>query len=54
MRASAPHRRNLSPQSAATDLRKQAEAIRAEPGDVRITGFDQRKINLTDPQERQF
>lgn len=33
-------------------LRKQAEIIRAELGDVRITGTDQRAINLTDPQER--
>lgn len=33
-------------------LQKQAEAIRAELGDVRMTGRDQRKINLIDPQER--
>ena len=33
-------------------LQKQAEAIRAELGDVRKTGTDQRKINLVDPQER--
>jgi len=33
-------------------LRKQAEVIRAELGDVRTTGTDQRKINLVDPQER--
>jgi arylsulfatase A-like enzyme len=33
-------------------LQKQAEAIRAELGDVRVTGSDQRKINLVDPQER--
>lgn len=33
-------------------LLKQADAIRAELGDVRTTGTDQRKINLVDPQER--
>lgn len=33
-------------------LQKRAEAIRAELGDVRVTGSDQRKINLVDPQER--
>ena len=33
-------------------LQMQAEAIRAELGDVRVTGSDQRKINLVDPQER--
>ena len=33
-------------------LQKQAETIRAELGDVRTTGTDQRKINLVDPQER--
>ena len=33
-------------------LQKQAETIRAELGDVRTTGSDQRKINLVDPQER--
>lgn len=33
-------------------LQKQAEAIRAELGDVRVTGTDQRKINLVAPQER--
>ena len=33
-------------------LQKQAEKIRAELGDVRTTGTDQRKINLIDPQER--
>jgi len=33
-------------------LQKQAEAVRAELGDVRVTGTDQRAINLTDPQER--
>lgn len=33
-------------------LLKQAETTRAELGDVRTTGSDQRKINLTDPQER--
>ncbi len=33
-------------------LRKHAEDIRTELGDVRTTGSDQRKINLVDPQER--
>lgn len=33
-------------------LRKQADAIRTELGDVRVTGSDQREINLIDPQER--
>lgn len=33
-------------------LQKQAEVIRAELGDVRTTGTDQRKISLKDPQER--
>jgi len=33
-------------------LQKQAETIRAELGDVRTTGTDQRKVNLVDPQER--
>lgn len=33
-------------------LKQQADAIRAELGDVRITGRDQRKINLIDPQVR--
>lgn len=33
-------------------LQAQAEAIRAELGDVRTIGTDQRKINLIDPQER--
>ncbi len=33
-------------------LLKQAEAIRAELGDVRVKGSDQRVINLKDPQER--
>ena len=33
-------------------LQKHAETIRAELGDVRTTGADQRKINLVDPQER--
>ena len=33
-------------------LLKQADVIRAELGDVRITGSDQRQINLVDPQER--
>ena len=33
-------------------LQKQAETIRAELGDVRTTGTDQREINLVDPQER--
>lgn len=33
-------------------LQKQAETIRAELGDVRTTGTDQRTINLVDPQER--
>ena len=33
-------------------LQKQAETIRAELGDVRVTGSDQRPINLVDPQER--
>lgn len=33
-------------------LQKQAETIRAELGDVRTTGTDQRKINLVDPQKR--
>ena len=35
-----------------TRLQKQAEAIRAELGDVRKTGTDQRTINLVAPQER--
>ena len=33
-------------------LKNQAEVIRAELGDVRVIGSDQRKINLVDPQER--
>ena len=33
-------------------LQRQADAIRDELGDVHITGRDQRKINLMDPQER--
>ncbi|MEM7390988.1 MAG: sulfatase/phosphatase domain-containing protein, partial [Verrucomicrobiota bacterium] len=33
-------------------LQKRAETIRAELGDVRIQGSDQRAINLIDPQER--
>lgn len=33
-------------------LQKQAETIRAELGDVRTTGTDQRTIHLVDPQER--
>lgn len=33
-------------------LLKQAESIRAELGDVRTIGSDQREINLADPQER--
>jgi len=33
-------------------LQKQAEVIRAELGDVNVTGSDQRAINLADPQER--
>ena len=33
-------------------LKNQAEVIRAELGDVRIMGSDQRKIKLVDPQER--
>ncbi|MFH5806114.1 sulfatase-like hydrolase/transferase [Alienimonas sp. DA493] len=33
-------------------LQKQADAIRAELGDVRTTGSDQREIDLEDPQER--
>ena len=33
-------------------LLQQAEIIRAELGDVRTTGTDQRKINLVNPQER--
>ena len=33
-------------------LQKQAAAIRAELGDVDVTGTDQRPINLVDPQER--
>ncbi|MEQ9411702.1 MAG: hypothetical protein RIK87_28565 [Fuerstiella sp.] len=33
-------------------LQKQADKVRAELGDVRITGTDQRAINLKDPQER--
>ena len=36
----------------AARLEKRAEAIRAELGDVRVFGSDQRKINLVDPQER--
>jgi arylsulfatase A-like enzyme len=35
-----------------TRLQKQAETIRAELGDVRTTGTDQREINLVEPQER--
>jgi len=33
-------------------LKKQAEAIRAELGDVHVKGADQRAIHLKDPQER--
>lgn len=33
-------------------LKKHADDIRAELGDVRTNGTDQRKINLVDPQER--
>lgn len=33
-------------------LQKHADAIRAELGDVRANGSDQRAINLVDPQER--
>ncbi len=33
-------------------LQHQAEIIRAELGDVRVTGTDQHAIHLTDPQER--
>ena len=33
-------------------LQRRAKAIRAELGDVRTTGSDQRKINLENPQER--
>ncbi|WP_449284320.1 sulfatase-like hydrolase/transferase [Maioricimonas rarisocia] len=33
-------------------LQDRAEAIRAELGDVRVQGTDQREIPLTDPQER--
>ncbi len=33
-------------------LQEQAEIIRAELGDVRVAGSDQRKIDLVDPQER--
>ena len=33
-------------------LRQHAESVRTELGDVRTTGTDQRKITLTDPQER--
>ena len=33
-------------------LQKHAEVIRAELGDVRVKGRDQRAINLVDPQER--
>ena len=33
-------------------LKKHAEEIRTELGDVRTTGTDQRTINLVDPQER--
>lgn len=33
-------------------LHERAESIRAELGDVHITGSDQREINLVDPQER--
>ena len=33
-------------------LLEQAQTIREELGDVRITGSDQRAINLTNPQER--
>ena len=33
-------------------LQQQAESIRAELGDVRVKGTDQRPIKLTDPQER--
>ena len=33
-------------------LKNQAEVIRAELGDARVIGSDQRKINLVDPQER--
>ncbi|WP_146510054.1 sulfatase family protein [Thalassoglobus neptunius] len=33
-------------------LQKQADLIRAELGDVRVTGHDQKEIKLVDPQER--
>lgn len=34
-------------------LQQVADEIRAELGDVRITGTDQRRINFVDPQERE-
>ena len=34
-------------------LQSQAEAVRTELGDVNVLGSDQRKINLTNPQERE-
>lgn len=47
-------KRNVAQQHAevVARLKKQAEAIRAELGDVRVKGSDQRPINLKDPQER--
>ena len=47
-------RRNVAKQhpEVLARLQKQAEAIRAELGDVGIKGSDQRAINLRDPQER--
>lgn len=47
-------KRNLTEQNPeiVARLQKQAETIRAELGDVRTTGSDQRSIDLIDPQER--
>ena len=47
-------KRNVADQhpEVAARLQKHAEAIRAELGDVRVKGTDQRAIKLVDPQER--
>ena len=47
-------RRNVAAQhpDVLARLQKQAEAIRAELGDVRVKGSGQRAIQLRDPQER--
>lgn len=47
-------RRNIADQhpEVMARLQQHVEAIRAELGDVRVNGTDQRQINLVDPQER--